>query len=195
MKIVLASQSPRRARLLKKIFSQFKIVPSFFDEGQIKETRPIEFAKKVARAKAELVTKDIKEPALIVAADTIVILKGKIIGKPKDDRDAFNILTKLAGREQSVVTAFCLINTKTGQKVVDFDESVVKMRQISSAEIRAYAASGEGKDKAGAYAIQGRADQYIEYIKGDYYNVVGLPLNKLKKVLNENWPDEFSLEK
>ncbi len=194
MKIILASQSPRRIKLLKKIFSKFDVIPSFFDESRIRETRPIEFAKKEAQAKAEQVAKSIKENALIIAADTIVIFEGRIIGKPKNDKDAFNILNKLAGQEQSVVTAFCLINTKVKQKIVDFERSIVKMRQVPSQQLRAYVASGEGSDKAGAYAVQGRADKFIEYTKGDYYNIIGLPVDKLKKAINNHWPDEFSFK-
>lgn len=186
MKIILASQSPRRQKLLKKIISDFEIKPSHFDETKIQAKNPVEFAKKAAEAKVESVLQQIKDnEAIIIAADTIVVFRDKIIGKPKDDQDAFRILSELAGKEQSVITGFCLINTKTGKKIVDFEKSVVKMKLMPAKIIREYIATGEGRDKAGAYAVQGRADKFIEYIKGDYYNVVGFPVDKIKKALQK----------
>lgn len=193
MKIILASQSPRRQELLKQIVRRFDVKPSHFKESLVKEKNPVRFVRKVAEAKAESVAKKTKGTALIIAADTIVVFparggsalgrKNKIIGKPKNDQDAFKILSRLAGQRQWVITAFCLINTKTNKKIIALEKTMVKMRRMSPREIKDYVATGEGRDKAGAYAIQGRADPFIAYFKGDYYNVVGLPIHPVRKAI------------
>lgn len=185
MRIILASRSPRRGELLKRIIPHFEVIPSNFDENLIAENDPIEFVKKVAEAKAMDAAKQINEGVVIISADTIVVIGQKIIGKPKDDNDAFNILSLASGREQSVITGFCLINTQSDKKIVDYEESIVKMKKMLPEEILGYIATGEGRDKAGAYAIQGRADRFIEYIKGDYYNIMGLPIKKIKNILQK----------
>lgn len=186
MRIILASQSPRRKELLKKIVTRFDIKPSYFNESLIREKNPIRFVCKVAEAKAEAVAKKIKRPAIVLGADTIVVFKNKIIGKPKNDHDAIKILSQLSGQQQWVITAFCLINTKTNKKLISFEKTMIKMRKMLPREIRDYVATGEGRDKAGAYAIQSRRiDPFITYLKGDYYNVVGLPINKIKKYLKK----------
>jgi septum formation protein len=189
MKIILASQSPRRKKLLKKIIPHFEVKPSNINENSIKEKNPIKFAKKVAEMKAISVAKKIKKPAIIISADTIVVFKNKIIGKPKNDKDAFRILSNLSGKKQFVITGFCLLDTKTGKKIVDYEKSTVKMKKIPIESIRKYIASGEGRDKAGAYAVQGRANKFVEYIKGDYYNVVGLPIKAIKKAILKLYPN------
>lgn len=180
---ILASQSPRRKKLLKKIISNFEVRASNFDENSIREKNPIKFAKKAAELKAESVAKKIKKPSIIITADTIVVFKGKIIGKPKNNKDAFKILSELAGKRQLVITAFCLIETKTNKKFIGYEKSIVKMKKISTEKIWNYVLTGEGRDKAGAYAVQGKANKFIEYIKGDYYNVVGLPIKTIKRAI------------
>ena len=157
-----------------------------FDETKVQEKNPRKFAQKAAWAKANLVAKQIKGgEAIIIAADTIVVVNNSIIGKPKDDQDAFAIISRLVGKEQTVITGFCLINSKTKKKIIGAEETIVKMRLISPRAIRCYIATGESRDKAGAYAIQGRADKFIEYVIGDYYNVIGLPVKNIKEALRE----------
>ena len=179
MKIILASQSPRRRKLLKKIFPLFEVISSGFDEGKIKSKSPIEFVKLAAQFKARTTAQKIDYPAFIIAADTVVVFRGKIIGKPKDDLDAWRILSTLNGQEQVVLSGFCLLNTLTKQEIVDVEQSIVKMKQVSVEEIRRYITTGEGSDKAGAYAIQGKTDKFIDYFKGSYDNIVGLPTEKI----------------
>ncbi|MCK4967819.1 MAG: septum formation protein Maf [Candidatus Aenigmarchaeota archaeon] len=179
MKIILASQSPRRKKLLKKISPFFEVIVSNFDEEKIKSKSPIEFVKLAAQSKARATAQKINYPAFIISADTVVAFREKIIGKPKDDVDAFRILSTLNGQEQIVLSGFCLLNTLTKQEVVDVEQSIVKMKQVSVEEIRRYIATGEGADKAGAYAIQGKTDKFIDYFEGSYDNIVGLPTEKI----------------
>ena len=182
MKVILASASPRRKELFAQIIPSFEIIPSGIDESRIEEDNPVGFAIKVASAKAESVAKKI-EGGLIISADTIVALNGAIIGKPKDKNDAYAILSRLSGTEHAVITGICVIDQKMERKLTDYEKTIVKMRRLEIEEIISYLSSEDWQDKAGAYAIQGMGDQFIEHIVGDYNNVVGLPLKKLEKLL------------
>lgn len=179
-KIILASASPRRRELLAKTGLEFEVVP-FSGEEIITKTRPEEIVTELARQKASEVAERCGEGTLVIGADTIVAKDGEILGKPADEADAVRMLTLLAGSVHQVYTGVCLIEKeggKSGERVF-CEVTDVEFYPMSEAEIAAYAASGEPLDKAGAYGIQGKCAVYIKGIRGDYNNVVGLPLARL----------------
>ena len=183
MKIVLASASERRQELLSRLVEEFEVIVSNFDEntvvfkGNVKEC-----VENIALGKAIDVQKNIHEDVIIIAADTIVTLDNKILGKPKDGTEAFSMLKDLSGRTHNVYSGIVLINTKTGKIIKDSLCTEVKLKDE---EIIKYIESKEPLDKAGAYGIQGKGGIFVEEIKGCYYNVVGLPLNKLKSMMDK----------
>ncbi|MCX5781628.1 MAG: Maf family protein [Elusimicrobia bacterium] len=177
--VILASVSPRRIALLKQWGLKFKIIPSHIKEHTLLK-KPSFIVKELALRKAESVAKKLKE-GLVIGADTIVVLKGHIIGKPADELHSREILKKLNGSFHKVYTGIAVIDSKTNQKKVDYEVSRVKMRKLSDTEINKLA--GKHMDKAGAYAVQEKDDAFVEKIFGDYYNVVGLPYKKTKKLL------------
>lgn len=181
MRIILASNSPRRRELLSQIGVIFEIIPSKFEEN-ISGLPPAEMVEHFAYMKAKDVASIVEEDALVIGSDTIVYLDG-IMGKPKSRKDAFDMLTRLSGKEHTVLSGVSVINTKTGEYLSDFESTRVKMKKLSSREIDAYIATGEPLDKAGAYAIQGIGSLFVERIEGDYFNVVGLPIFQLGKML------------
>ena len=186
MKIILASASDRRIELLSRIVDDFTVKVSDFDESIVKLKESIEeYVEEIALGKAKVVAENIKEDSIIIAADTVVVLDNKILGKPKDKEDAFNILSSLSGRSHEVYTSLVLINTKSGKILKNTVPTEVKFSELTEKEITEYINSGEPMDKAGAYGIQGRGGVFVEGIKGCYYNVVGLPLSRLKNLLLE----------
>ncbi|MVX65255.1 Maf-like protein [Clostridium chromiireducens] len=184
MKIVLASASERRVELLNRLIKEFDIIVSDFDEDKVLFEGSIDrYVKEIALGKAMHVKKKLNEDAIIIAADTIVTLDNKLLGKPKDEEDAFNIIKSLQGRKHLVYSGIVVMNTA---KNVIKEESLateVTFSEISDNEILEYIKTGEPLDKAGAYGIQGIGGIFVEEIRGCYYNVVGLPLNKLKSML------------
>lgn len=184
--IILASSSPRRRELLKKLKLKFKIIkPSIHEKKflkKIKNNNPYTIACFLAYEKARSVAKKIKSD-VILGADTIVVLKNEIIGKPKNIKDAVKILKKLSGTTHRVITGVALINSKTFNSIVFSDTSYVSFKKLRIKDILDYIKNNNVMDKAGAYAIQEGADPFIKKIKGSYDNVVGLPTEKLKKVL------------
>ncbi|OGC25647.1 septum formation protein Maf [candidate division WOR-1 bacterium RIFOXYB2_FULL_42_35] len=180
--MVLASASPRRKKLLKKIVKKFKIVTSQVKETKIKANTPLGFAVKAALAKAEDVAKKQKD-ALVVGADTIVVLGNKILGKPKTKKEAVAMLKSLAGKTHQVITGIAVVDTETGEKATDYEITKVKMKKVTDQNILDYVASGKPMDKAGAYGIQEIEQSFGINIKGDYDNVVGLPVKKLKSLI------------
>ena len=182
MNIILASASPRRQELLKRLFSDFTIDPAEVDESLNDdigaEFAPIFLAAVKAEAVAEKHPKD-----LIIAADTVVICEGKILGKPTDAEDARAMLKMLSGKEHKVITGCCL---RLGDECATFsEETVVSFFPIEEKEIEDYINCGEPFGKAGAYGIQGQGAFFVKKIDGDYYNVVGLPLGRLKRELRD----------
>jgi septum formation protein len=194
MEIILASASFQRKELLKKIIKDFKIVPADIDENIMdNQNDSSKIAETLALMKAEIVAKKYPE-ALVIGADTVVELEGVLYGKPKDDIDAAKILKKFRGTVQKVITGIAILCKEKNINSVSSEMTRVKMRaDISDEEIESYVKSGEGKNKAGSYAVQEKGDKFIEWIKGDYYNVVGLPLEKLSKMLKET-KDKWNLE-
>jgi septum formation protein len=174
-RIILASASPRRAEILSAIGINFETVPSNADERPFPDETPADYIIRIARAKVIDVARRYTK-GLVIAADTIVVLDSKILGKPADDEDARQMLRALSGRWHAVMTGVALYETGSKKEVVDFEKTLVRFATITEAEIRWYLDTGEHRDKAGAYGIQGGAGLFIEEIAGNYHNVVGLPL-------------------
>ncbi len=183
--IILASNSARRKELLGQIgIVPNLIVSSKIDENTLKNEGALEYAKRIAYQKAVTVNDKIKNPkAIIIAADTVVSCRAKILGKPKDKNEAQEILKIISGRRHKVYTAVCIINNKTGKIYQKSAKTMVQFKHLSSLEIKTYLDSNEWQDKAGAYAIQGLASAYIKQINGSYSNVVGLPLFEVNNIL------------
>ncbi|WP_283701038.1 Maf-like protein [Clostridium perfringens] len=187
MKVILASKSPRRVDILEKIVKEFEVVQSNFDENTIDFKGDVEkYVKDLSRNKAIEVSKRLNEPSIVIAADTVVFQNGKVLEKPKSEEDAFSMLSSLSGNTHKVYSGICLINTYDDTVVTDCDCTEVKFSELNPRQIRNYINSGEPMDKAGAYGIQGLGGAFVERIEGCYYNVMGLPLNKLYKAL-ENY--------
>jgi len=183
-KIILASASPRRKELLERIGLKFEVEPSRYEEQTIPALGSHELVKRNSLEKAKTVATK-RRNAIIIAADTIGVRRGKIIGKPHTSTEARKILTALSGRSHRVITGFTIIDTGTGKTVSRSVETKVYFRKLTPAEIDAYIRTSEPLDKAGAYAIQGLGSVIVEKIEGDYYNVIGLPLSALVKALKE----------
>ena len=180
-KIILASASPRRKELLKKIVRDFRVITGGVDEASIKAASPLLFARKAAILKAKAVAAK-HNNSIVIGADTIVLLGKKILGKPKNKKEAIAMLTSLAGRTHRVITGIAVIFP--GLKVVsDVAVTKIKTKKVSAEEILDYVNTGRPLDKAGAYGIQEIEEIFIDKIDGDYENVVGLPVFKLKKIL------------
>lgn len=180
-KIVLASASPRRKELLEQIGIEPRICPSCKEELSGAE-KPGKLVMELARAKAEEIAASCPEGTLVIGADTVVALDGRIMGKPTDEEEAFRMLSSLAGRTHQVYTGAALIlclgkGTFHGSSF--YEETQVQVYPMTEEEIRGYIATGEPMDKAGAYGIQGAFAAWIKGIQGDYANVVGLPLGRL----------------
>lgn len=181
MRIILASSSPRRKELLTQVGVVFEVIPSKFEEHIIKMS-PSKLVEHFAYMKGSDVAQSIQGEALVIGSDTIVCLD-EVMGKPKNKEDAINMLRKLSGKQHMVLTGISIINTATGESLTEHECTKVKMKKLSDADIAAYINTGEPMDKAGAYAIQGMGSLFIEGIEGDYFNVVGLPLFRLGKML------------
>lgn len=178
MNIVLASKSPRRKEILENIGLEFSVFSPDCDEN-IKEKSPKKLVCALARKKADAVKEqygDTKD-TLFVAADTVVCIKNKILGKPKDKADAINMIKALSGKRHKVITGIAL--SFNGKTVCCSETTNVFFKAVLQSEIDAYVETNEAYDKAGGYAIQGTASRWIEKINGDYFNVVGLPIFRL----------------
>ncbi|MDI3534243.1 MAG: nucleoside triphosphate pyrophosphatase [Thermosediminibacterales bacterium] len=181
-KIVLASASPRRKELLERMGLRFEVIPSSIEEKEFNYNMPPEMlACKLALLKSEQVAKQQKN-SLVIGADTIVV-QDKVFGKPENKKDAYWMLKSLTGKPHQVITGLAVIDSETGDKKVEYEKTVVYMRQISDEEIKAYINTGEPMDKAGAYGIQGLGGLFVEKIDGCFFNVVGLPVSKLYTIL------------
>jgi septum formation protein len=184
-KIILASASPRRKELLEKMGLAFEIITSQVEENIENGPYSKELVENLALEKALDVSRQVKTPALIIGADTVVVIDGIILGKPKDKNDAVRILGLLSGRTHTVVTSIAIIDTKTNTKSVESVESKVTFKKLSLKEVEDYIATGEPMDKAGAYGIQGYASSFITSICGCYTNVVGISTYKLSEMLKK----------
>jgi len=173
-KIILASSSPRRADILKQHNLNFEIIPSPYQEDHSVTDFSYSFVEKLAYNKAKAVVPILKEPAKIIGADTVVVLDGKILGKPKDYNDAFDMLKKLSGRKHKVVTGIAVIDTANNIEKVVSVTSVVEFEQLSDDMINFYLNKFKPFDKAGSYGIQEMPDGYIKGFEGSFENIVGL---------------------
>lgn len=183
MAVILASASPRRKELLSYITEEFTIKVSDADESCDPSASPEEIVKALARIKGEAVH-SLYPSDTVISADTVVVLGKDILGKPHSSEEAFLMLKSLSGKTHSVYTGVFIIH---GEKEFSFAEKTdVTFCELSDDEINRYIASGEPFDKAGAYGIQGKGSTMISSINGDYYNVMGLPVAKLNRVLKEN---------
>jgi septum formation protein len=188
MPIVLASASPRRQQLLKDAGIEFVVRPANIDEIQQLGEGAAYFAERMARDKARAIRASAPE-SVVLGADTIVVARDQVLGKPTDPADAVRMLRLLSNRQHFVITGVCLIGTDshgTGFEDVRSEKTAVHFAALTDAEIRDYVATGEPMDKAGAYAIQGRASRWISKIEGDYSNVVGLPVDLVLRMLQEH---------
>ncbi len=177
MRLVLASASPRRAELLHAAGIDFDAIPSDADETMHAGEAPGEYVVRVARLKAEAVA--VRAPGRpVLGADTIVLAGDEVLGKPADDQEAGRMLRLLSGRTHTVLTGMCLLypGETSLQQQTGMAHTAVEFKLLSEAEINWYVASGEPRDKAGAYAIQGLASRFVTRIDGSYSNVVGLPV-------------------
>ncbi|MDF2948363.1 MAG: maf [Sedimentibacter sp.] len=185
-KIILASQSPRRIEMLSSYVKELSVyVPDTVetvDENDMPETTVMKIALEKALKVADFCT----EKGIIIAADTVVYLN-KIMGKPKDYYDGFEMLKILSGKRHSVFTGVCIIDNENNKKVIDFEETFVEFNELSDDFIRKYLETGEYKDKAGAYGIQGYGELLVKGINGCYNNVKGLPLVKLNNLLTKHF--------
>lgn len=190
MEIILASASPRRKELLKQIGLDFIVFPAQGDEVSDK-TIPRDIVVELAQKKAgEIYEKAIaagvgKQDSIVIGADTIVVYEDRVLGKPKNEKDAIEMLTMLSGKTHEVYTGVSLWMRENGKKVQYsfYEKTEVTMYPIRQGEIEAYVKSGEPMDKAGSYGIQGSGARFIQKINGDYNNVVGLPVARIYQEL------------
>ena len=175
-KVILASKSPRRKELLERVGLKFEIRVSEFDEKSIPQSDPTEFVETVSREKAKTIAEQIWD-AIIIAADTIIVVDGKIIGKPQSKENAKEILQKLSGRDHLVITGFTIMDSKAKVLTTRSVKSKVYFRELSEEEIDVYVATGEPMDKAGAYGIQEKAGIFLEKVEDDFFKVVGMPIS------------------
>ncbi|HWR40479.1 MAG TPA: Maf family protein [Patescibacteria group bacterium] len=180
MKVILASASPRRRELLNQIGCVHEVRVSGVDEDNHKEVSPELMAVAHAREKSLAVARECSDDCLVIGADTLVVLAGKVFGKPRDAMDAVRMLQQLNGQKHLVISGVAVVYQ--GQIWSDYAVTTVTMRALSGAEIKQYVASGEPLDKAGAYGIQGKGALLVERIEGCYFNVVGLPLTLLERL-------------
>lgn len=180
--IILASSSPRRRELLAGLGLEFTVIPSDVSEEIEEVCSPEEMVKLLAQRKAVAVASRV-EQGLVIGSDTIVVLDGEILGKPRDKEDAFSMLVRLQGREHEVYSGLSIVDAKTHEYETGFQSTKVRMRALNDLEITQYIATDEPMDKAGSYAIQGLGATLVEGINGDYFTVVGLPLALTAKYL------------
>lgn len=183
--MILASSSPRRKELLIKYNINPIIVKSNVGEKIFEGEVPEQVAMALAFEKADDVKKGFSNGEIILGADTVVTCEGKILGKPKDGEEGVRMIEFLNNREHEVITGICLMKAGTNLKVIDYERTIVKFRNLSSKKIKNYIDTGEYIDKAGAYGIQGFGGLLVEYIHGCYFNVVGLPIGKLDFLLEK----------
>ncbi|MEY8230129.1 Maf family protein [Oscillospiraceae bacterium 50-16] len=190
MKIILASQSPRRRELLERMgISEFEIIPARGEENIVPGLTPEALVEALSRQKC-LEVAAVHREALVIAADTVVAVEGRILGKPRSKAEAEEMLSLLSGREHRVCTGLSL--SQGGRLRTGHEATAVRFRPLTREEIRRYVSTGEPMDKAGAYGIQGYGCLLVEGIVGDYYNVMGLPVCRLGRMLAEFGADPLA---
>jgi septum formation protein len=191
---ILASGSPRRKEILEQVGIEFKVVASK-DEEVINKSRPDEIVEELATRKACSVASNMKEGTIVIGADTMVALDGEVMGKPKSEQDAKDMVRKLQGKKHQVYTGVCAVVKEAGKedRVIHFVQSTdVWVYPMTEEQIDDYVATGEPMDKAGAYGIQGKFAVHIEKIDGEYLNIVGFPVSRLYQTLLKEGIDLLS---
>lgn len=188
--LILASGSPRRRELLERAGFLFSVHSIQISEIPNKNLSLAEQIKDLARQKAYALVESDKYPKsrnnLVLSGDTLVVLDGEVLGKPKDLGQSREFLERLSGRKHSVITAICLMEPEEKREVVAHEESFVYFRKLTEQQISSYVSSGDGMDKAGAYGIQTLAEGFIDHIEGNVDNVMGLSIGLVEKILKEN---------
>jgi len=184
-KIVLASKSPRRIKILKDMGLNFEIVPSLAKEKHDDNTFSYEKVEELARQKVFNVSEQINYDAIIISADTVVVLDGEIMNKPKTEDEAFSMLKRLSGNEHKVVTAICVLDTVSRKLKQTAVTSIVRFNNLTDEQIKSYIADFKPFDKAGSYGIQELPDNWIDSISGSLENIIGLCPVALKTILQE----------
>ncbi len=180
MNVILASASPRRQELLRYIVPDFKVIPADVDESIPENIDVSDVAQYLACKKAEHIGK-IYPDSLVIGSDTVVVVGDEILGKPSDEKEAYDMLSKLSGKVHRVITGVCLVQ---GDRKESFSqETKVRFYELDESEILGYIKTGDPMDKAGAYGIQGEGCVLVEGIEGDFFTVMGLPVARLKRVL------------
>jgi septum formation protein len=193
MKLILASSSPRRAQILRDAGLSFTVLSSAIDESPVPGETPEQHVQRLADAKGQLVAARTVGPAIILSADTVVVLDGQILGKPRDRDEARHMLERFSGRTHSVITGVTLLRHPEMQRRQFVESTLVHFSELPQEEISRYLDTDEPYDKAGAYAIQGQAGRYIPRIEGCYFNVVGLPLARVMTALRAlGWAEHRS---
>lgn len=191
--MILASASPRRKEILENFGFSFKIIVKNIDETSDK-TRAEEKILEIAEKKARAAAIDFPDEN-VIGADTVVVVDGKILGKPKDEKEAFSMLKSLSGRSHEVITAFSFININKNISYSDYEITKVYFKNLTDDEINWYINTKEPMDKAGAYGIQGKGAFFVEKIEGDFFSVMGFPLGKFVRFLNKTGFNLNDLEK
>jgi septum formation protein len=182
MKLILASSSPRRAEVLRNSGFVFEVCPADVDETRLPQEAAEDYVRRVAQAKAHAIVAPARaagDRAVVIAADTIVLAEGQILGKPQDAEDARRMLRLFSGKTHEVLTALVVTSIPDGKETVHVEKTRVEFLKMSEQEIENYIQTGEPFDKAGAYGIQGIAGRFATRIEGCYFNVLGLPLSRL----------------
>lgn len=185
MRLLLASASPRRAEILRSAGFSFGVVKASIDETPRRGEAPAVLVQRLAAEKARVAAKGVREDSVILAADTEVVCDGRIFGKPATEEDAKAMLGSLSGKTHQVLTGIALMRMPRAELGVEMEETQVTFANLTSEEIAGYIASREPFDKAGGYAIQGRGGVFVTRIEGCYFNVMGLPLARLYRMLRE----------
>ena len=184
-KLILASGSPRRAEILRAVGWPFEVVAPNVDEKRFAAEDAVSYVRRLAQLKAETVAAKVSE-GLVLGADTVVVIDGEILGQPRNDEEARRMLQSLNGKWHDVLTGVALARSgQASQSLIDHETTRVRFSQMSDVEIDWYVSTGEPRDKAGAYAIQGKAALFIEEIEGDYFNIVGLPVRLVYELLRK----------
>lgn len=183
MAIILASKSPRRQELMRLLGLEFTVMTEDVDERMDAALAPEDEVARVSACKAAAVLPQTSAEDVVICADTIVVLDGQIMGKPKDEAEAFSMLRRLSGRTHRVLTALTVCCR--GERRTELEQTEVTFRKLSDREIRSYIATGDPMDKAGAYGVQGGAAVFVSKLNGDYFNVMGLPLCRLTQRLRD----------
>ena len=186
MDIILASKSPRRREILANTKVRFSVKESQIEEIIKDNETPKETVMRLAYEKALDVANN-NEKSLVIGADTIVVINDQILGKPKNEEEAYNMIKLLSGKTHYVITGFALINLSLNKRVIDCEVSQVTFKELSDECIKDYINTKESLDKAGAYGIQGYGGLLVKNIQGDYFNIVGLPISKISDCLKDQF--------